>query len=488
MLRDRIRRTLLHISHGRNAQRSHWLTVTALAAIVVALLVLAGTIRSIEPSASAAVASQLKRYPYLTDVIGTKATINWGTDRSAISGSVTYGKVGSSCATNTVAATRAGITVNGVAQYQWKATIGLATNTQYCYRVYLKTTDLLGTDASPTFWSKIPKGSTTPFTFAVLGDIGRTTSAGLNVEQAAVMSRLASSGARFALGTGDTAYDLGSQANYGDLVQTGRAISTMFGPEYWTKPGRYIPFFNAVGNHGYNSTFLNVWPQAQAVSSSSGKYQMETYCCKNGTVSKSYPSAWYAFDVGVARFYVLDAAWPNSNFGTGTPYQNDYAYHWTPTSEEYQWLEDDLASHSSRLKFAVWHYPLFSDASKIPSDTWLQGPDSLQGLLNQHDVDMVFNGHAHVYERNQPDSNGMVSYVTGGGGAELSPIASCSSFDAYAVGWSVIKNAGSACNAPVPTSPSQVFHFLLVRVNGSQVTVTPTDSTGRTFDVQSYSF
>jgi hypothetical protein len=322
----------------------------------------------------------------------------------------------------------------------------------------------------------------------VLGDIGRTTSSGVNVEQAAVMSRLASSGARFALGTGDTAYDLGSQKNYGDLIQTGRGISTIFGPEYWTKPGRSIPFFNALGNHGYNSTFLSVWPQSLAVSSSGGTYRMETYCCKNGTVSKSYPSAWYAFDVGLSRFYILDAAWADSNFGSGTPYQNDYAYHWTTTSPEYRWLENDLANHPSKLKFAVFHYPLFSDSSVQPSDPWLQGPNSLQGLLNEYGVDIVFNGHAHVYERNQPDSAGMVSYVTGGGGAELSPISRCSSFDAYAIGWSVINNRGSSCNAPIPTSPSQVFHFLLVRVSGSQVTVTPTDSTGRTFDVQTYTF
>ena len=471
-----------------NASRSHWIAIAAIVAIASALLVLSGTVRQIEPTASAAVASQLKRYPYLSDVVGSTATINWGTDRSAISGSVKYGTVGGSCTTNTVAATRTGITVNGVSEYQWKATISVSPNTQYCYRVYLKTTDLLGSDPSPAFWSQIPRGSSTPYTFAVLGDIGRTTSSGVNVEQAALLSRLAASGARFALGTGDTAYDLGSQKNYGDLVQTGRATSTIFGPEYWTKPGRSMPFFNALGNHGYNNTFLNVWPQTQAVSGSGGTYQMETYCCKNGTASKSYPSAWYAFDAGVARFYILDAAWADSNFGTGTPYQNDYAYHWTTTSPEYRWLEDDLASHPSKLKFAVWHYPLYSDDAGQPSDTWLRGPTGLQGLLNRYGVDIAFNGHAHVYERNQPDSGGMISYITGGGGAELATIDRCSSFDAYSIGWNTTTSVGSACNAPTPTSASQVFHFLLVRVNGSQVTVTPTDSTGRTFDVQTFDF
>ena len=33
-----------------------------------------------------------------------------------------------------------------------------------------------------------------------------------------------------------------------------------------------------------------------------------------------------------------------------------------------------------------------------------------------------------------------------------------------------------------------MFHFLLVTVNGSQVTVTPTDELGRTFDAQTYTF
>jgi hypothetical protein len=33
-----------------------------------------------------------------------------------------------------------------------------------------------------------------------------------------------------------------------------------------------------------------------------------------------------------------------------------------------------------------------------------------------------------------------------------------------------------------------VFHFLLVTVSGSQVTVAPTDEPGRTFDVKTYTF
>ena len=65
---------------------------------------------------------------------------------------------------------------------------------------------------------------------------------------------------------------------------------------------------------------------------SGGRYLRETYCCVNGTHAEDYPSTWYAFDAGVARFYVLETAWDDGNLGTANSYANDYAAHWTPSS------------------------------------------------------------------------------------------------------------------------------------------------------------
>ncbi len=97
---------------------------------------------------------------------------------------------------------------------------------------------------------------------------------------------------------------------------------------------------------------------------------------------------------------------------------------------------------------------------------------------------MVFNGHAHGYERNFPDAAGMVSHVVGNGGAALGRVSGCSSFDAYAIG-----SSGSHCGAAPATTPNaEVFGFVKVTVNGQRVTVTPTSSTGRTYDVQTYNF
>ena len=40
------------------------------------------------PGVAAAYEPQLTRYPYLTDVVGSTATVNWATDRSRSSGRV----------------------------------------------------------------------------------------------------------------------------------------------------------------------------------------------------------------------------------------------------------------------------------------------------------------------------------------------------------------------------------------------------------------
>ena len=114
----------------------------------------------------------LRRYPYLTDAVGSYVSINWATDRSESSGAVRFGKAGSeACTTHYAPATRTVITVNGVLEYQWKAQLNLLPGTQYCYRVYLGTSpvneiDLLGSDPAPSFWTQVPPGGNGPIRMA----------------------------------------------------------------------------------------------------------------------------------------------------------------------------------------------------------------------------------------------------------------------------------------------------------------------------------
>lgn len=469
--------------------------------MVAVLALVAAGCWSPPPAPNPAVfSSHLTRAPYLTDSVGLHVLVNWATDQSGSTGSVKWGLYDQNAKTcnplnNTTPATRASVTVGVVNQYRWKASLTLPATGAYCYRVLLDATDLLGSAAELQFQTNMQPGATGSFKFAVIGDWGQVDANGDNPDQAAVLARVRTSGARFVVTTGDNGYPSGSQLNYGDLQQRGLDTSAIYGPNFWTVPGTSIPIFPSAGNHGLSTNAgahadLVNWPQDTVVATSNGRYTGDTYCCVNGTSSVDYTSSWYAFDAGNARFYMLDSAWGDTNVGTASPYANDAAAHFTPGTPQYEWLLHDLQTHPTGLKFAISHYPVYSDNNTQPSDTFLQGPANLEGLLTQYGVNVWFNGHAHNYERNTPSVPGApVTYVTGAAGATVQPVGTCHAYDAYAIGWSNSSSKGSACGAAVPpTSKSQVFHFLAVNVSGTSVTVTPTDSLGNTFDVQTFDF
>lgn len=441
--------------------------------------------------AAAATTALLTRSPYLTDGTATSVRVNWATAAGGSANAVTWGLAGGSCKTYTATGTASSFTVGTTAETMWTARIGnLSPNTRYCYQIVAGSTPAL--PAPNTFTSLVPPGDGTSFSFDVIGDTGYNGNGGTNPDQDRLYAEMASSGSSFILSTGDIAYPDGSQTNYGDLNATGPNVSTIFSPTGWPVAGGSVPSFPVLGNHGRQATFLQNWPTSDLVNSSSGMYSMVSYPGQSGASTASYPTAYYAFDVGQARFYVLDADWTDSNVGTSTIYGQDYMNHWAPGAPEYQWLEADLAAHPGGLKFAVFHFPLHSDNATETSDTYLQGASSLEGLLASAGVDIVFNGHSHMYERNAPVLGHMVTYVTGGGGAVLEPTGGkgCTpSFDLYSIGWSPTSNVGSGCGAAtVPTSPSQVYHFLHVTVSGSTVTVAPENALGQTFDVTTYQF
>ncbi|HET6210864.1 MAG TPA: DNRLRE domain-containing protein [Jatrophihabitans sp.] len=476
--------------------------VPGLTAVALAAALLVSPI-----GAGATANSSLVRYPYLTDLTSTSVQVTYDTKTkiTSASGAVRWGTpsgstgctLTGSSATSTNNTINAPITVSGVTEYLTSIRIsGLTSGHSYCYRVYTGgsgSVDLLGTDTAPRFSTL----STGALTFDVLGDWGDNSIAN-GINQQHVDSLLAGSGAQFAVSTGDIAYQTGTQTEYGNLITSGAGVSQVFGAAYWKSVGASIPLFSTTGNHGRSTTFLQNWKQAATVAASNGKYVMETYAGQDGTTSASYPSDWYAFDAGGARFYIINADWNDNNIGTapGGAYQVDRDYHWQTSSPEYQWLKADLASHSNTVKLAFFHYPLRADSATESSDSYLQNdpnnPTSignLEGLLANNGVDLAFNGHAHLYQRNVAPPGGVTSYVTGGGGAKVSPVQSnCSPTDAYAVGWSYTNSIGSSCNAPAPTSDAQVYHYLKVSLSGSTVTVTPTDSTGHVFDAMTYNF
>jgi len=448
------------------------------------------TLSMLGPRVAQGAAPTLTRLPYLTDMTSTSVAVNFATDTDSPHPVVSWGPAGGACNTSTTGVTAHQMTVAGQTEYQFLATLsGLSPSSSYCYALTQAGVNLLGATPSPVFTTFPVSGTTVGFSFAVFGDWGDVGTSGTNPDEANVLAHVASSHVNFVMTVGDNSYPGGSQTNFGDLIHTGTSTSEVFGGSFWPRFGSGVPGFLPMGNHGMSSgsTYLTDWPQAANAAASGGTYQLQTYCCLDGTNSANYPSAWFAFDYGQARFYFLEAAWANSNVGTGNLYKDDFDYHWTPSSPEYRWLAADLAAHASTpLKFAFFHFPLHSDNATETTDTYLDGPGGLEGLLASNGVDIAFSGHTHLYERNLPQVGSMLSYVTGGGGAPLEPVSTCSAFDAYAIGWSYSKNAGSTCRGSTPASITQVFHFLLVTVSGTQVTVAPTDENGNRFDVQTY--
>jgi hypothetical protein len=488
--------------------------------------------------------SLLTRAPYVTDLTQTGADVSWATTSSAL-GTLDWGPLGNCTAYQApvpsslpdsypAAGTPPSITapefnvVSGTNEYQSTVVLsGLSPSTPYCYRpLATGGVDLLGSNPSQQFTTLDPVGASNPLTFDVVGDIGETlyssTTAfpnNLNTDQAAIDSLIGSSGAKFVVTAGDVGYSGGTQANYGDLENGGSEVSDIFGPSYWPQT-QGLPVFPGEGNHGQNTIGLRTWPEANTAAASGGAYAYDSYPAnsQDGTNAGSYPDGWYAFSTDNVRIYVIDGAWADgSNVGTATGsactnagegacpgYQVDHDVHWMTSSPEYKWLAADLASHPGTVKLAVWHYPLRSDQSSQDSDVYLQNSSanpyqssSLEALLAANGVKVVFNGHAHDYQRISPSSTGQITnYVTGGGGAVLEPVetgtGACSAFQSsgtiYAIGWSPTSNTGTACGAPTPQSAAQVYNFLKVTVNGGTMTVTPINAAGQSFDVQSYTY
>jgi hypothetical protein len=517
----------------------------------------------------------LARAPYVTDLTQTGAYVTWATTSQTPGSIKVAATVNGSCPGSTAQWDTSAIKVttslpgpvnpvnsagsasmtgwtysvvdrNGVTVHEYQSSVrveGLAPGTQYCYAVFSKATagavDLMPAGASTQRFTTLDGSSATRSqTFAVLADTGENyyntiSSAvafpnGVNPYQAALLSLIGRSGARFLVSGGDIAYSGGSQSNYGDLTHTGTQpeISNVFGPSYFPQTGG-IPTFAASGNHGQNVVTLRNWPTAATAQASGGTYALDTYSGVDG-ISGSFPDNWYAFSSGNVRIYVLDVAWADSALGTttgslcATPsacrgYQADFDEHWRPTSAEYRWLAGDLAAHPGGVKLAVFHFPLRSDNATQPSDPYLQNDPvnpaaatSLEALLWNNGVRIAFSGHAHTYQRIAPRRTGqLVSYVVGGGGGVLEPVSggsTCKTLlntaDVYAIGWSPSKTTagagkGSYCGpavnqgsdalaAATPQSAADAYSFALVTVTGTSVRVVGVNSAGQTFDDQTY--
>jgi hypothetical protein len=161
-----------------------------------------------------------------------------------------------------------------------------------------------------------------------------------------------------------------------------------------------------------------------------------------------YDPAWGFFKdktrpvLGNHDYWIRDGAAYYNYFGAnaGPALRGYYSYdlgNWhivalnsnVPTdAAQLQWLQEDLNASAKPCLAAVWHNPLFSSGQngQNPNDLGRK-TNSFWNVLLQHKADVILNGHDHDYERFGPqnasgaaDPNGIVEFIVGTGGAELS--------------------------------------------------------------------
>jgi predicted phosphodiesterase len=85
------------------------------------------------------------------------------------------------------------------------------------------------------------------------------------------------------------------------------------------------------------------------------------------------------------------------------------------TPAQLAWLERELKDSKAKWKVAFLHHSIYSSARMHPPYATLRA--QLEPLFVKHQVNIVFAGHSHAYERVRPQQG--VQYITAGSGGKL---------------------------------------------------------------------
>lgn len=133
-----------------------------------------------------------------------------------------------------------------------------------------------------------------------------------------------------------------------------------------------------------------------------------------GSAAGQQGRGYYSFNVGAWHLIAL-----NSNCGD--------AGGCSSSSPQGQWLQADLAANRTLCTLAYWHIPLFSSGGRANSNS-----QSLWQILYNNNVEVVLNGHDHIYERFAPqapsgaqdNTRGIREFIVGTGGSNHTSLAS----------------------------------------------------------------
>jgi hypothetical protein len=291
-------------------------------------------------------AAVLTRHPYPQSVGQDRATIMWRT-ASAVAQSVDCGVDGNFFLLYDEAAptTHHEVTLTGLAPGQ-----------KYCYRIR-EGTEIVVSDPAKYWFKTDPGRSGTTYSFFFTGDIGAELPDGKQALTQA-MIRNVSPRADFGLLCGDIVYPDGESAAYDPQLMS-----------IWKDLLCNTPVWPALGNHDWH-----VDPDLN--------FRQE-WCLPNN-------EHYYSFDYGNGHFVALDTA-------------DGFLY---DEANQLAWLREDLRHAHGRAQwtFVYYHHPILTCTYKgdIPEISALLFP-----IFEEFQVDFVFNGHAHTYERLYPIHGGV---------------------------------------------------------------------------------
>jgi hypothetical protein len=318
------------------------------------------------------------------------------------------------------------ISLDGSGQWLYEASVeGLTPETSYMYRV------------GGGEWSEPVKFTTgadadTSVTFAYMGD---AQASGNTEDDYALWQKLTEKLTEvypelaFAVMGGDNV-NSGISLDEFDLFR--KSASSVFSS---------VPFFSTVGNH--ESNFLSGKPEL---------YLDEFAFPQNGP--EGFKEEFYSFDYGNCHILVV-----NSWIFSGEQNLSD-----EDIAKVNNWIEADLASSTADWQVVVTHVPVYAVHSDTTS-TKVQ--ENWAGIFEKYGVDLVFEGHQHVYSRTYPLYQGQIDYENG---------------ITYIMGVSGSKSYDSSDETFAERVVYDIPNAQIVHTDGDSMTVQSIDANGNELD------
>ena len=303
------------------------------------------------------------RGPYLQQATSSSIIIKWKTSSSSNT-KVNYGTSLSNLnlsVTNTVSLTNHEIKITGLLPY-----------TKYYYTIGA-TTSTIVTAANDVYFRTAPNyGQKGDYRFWVIGDAGT----GGNSQRDTRTSFLNYSTNKNIDGwiwLGDNAYDGGFDSEY---------QSNVFSNNTFEAPLKNITVWPAIGNHDYNHNIpFSPSPAYFDI------FTLPTNAECGGVASGT--EKYYSYNYGNIHFVVLDS----------------YDVSRSSTGAMATWIQNDLMANTQPWVIAYWHHPPYTKGShNSDNSNFLDGElvdmrQNIIPILEAKGVDLVLNGHSHVYER-----------------------------------------------------------------------------------------